>query len=137
MKYEKLNQKTYSSPNDWCKSNNKWQRKTCSRDFTPALFGCYRMDGSDSKCKPTKFKNWRWRMRKKVKQQYSLKELLNHVSKENRQTVLKDLCHQELQPFIRMKKQERNERRNEFTKCAMRSRFPEDPTRHILTFTRF
>ena len=131
MKYEKLNQNTYSSPNDWRKSNNKWQRKTCSRDFTSALFGC------NNKCKPTKSKNWRWRMREKVKQHHSLKELLNLVSKENRQTVLKDLCHQELQPFIQMKKQERNARRNEFTKCAIRSRFPEDPTRHILTFTRF
>ena len=71
-------------------------------------------------------------MRDKMIQQYSLKELLNLISKENRQTVLKDLCNQE---FIQKMKQERNARRNEFTKYAIRSRFPEDTTRHILSFT--
>ena len=127
--YHRLNQNTYSkSTNDWSKSkNNKWKRKGSSGDFTSLLFNL----------KPTKYKSWRWKERKKRIQQYSLKELVNLVPKENRQTVLKDLCYQELQPFILMKKQERNTRRNEFTKCAMRIRFPEDTTRHILTFTRF
>ena len=84
-----------------------------------------------------KIKNWRWRMRQRAKRQFSLEELLDIVNIEDYQSVLKDLCQQELGPFIQKKKHKRNLRRNELTRWSIRNRFPMEPTRHILTFTRF
>ena len=128
MKYFKLTQEIYSRSNDWSKLNNKWKRDRYSRDFTHLLFQPNR---------PTKSKNWRWRMREKAKQQYSLEELVNIVPKEDRQTIFKELCYNELQPFIQKKKQERNSRRNELTRWSIRNNFPQDTTCHILQFIGF
>ena len=81
--------------------------------------------------------HYRWKVREKVKQQYTLKKLATLVPKEDRQTVFKDLCHQEIQPFIQKMKLKRNLRRNEFTRWAIQSQFPKDTTKYILSFTIF
>ena len=140
MKYFRLSSRTYSNREDWSllKSkewnrleNNKWTRIGDSmnrRDFTHLLFQSNR---------PTKGNNWRYRMREREKQKYSLNELLMLVSKEDRQTVIKDLCHQEIQPFIQKMKLKRNLRRNELTRWAIRLKFPKDMTKYILSFTIF
>jgi len=84
-----------------------------------------------------KMKNWRWRARQKARERFSLEDLLDIVRIDDYQSVLKDLSHKELKPFIQKKKHKRNLRRNELTRWSIRRPFPEDITRRILTFTRF
>ena len=79
---------------------------------------------------------WRFKIRKKLQQCYTLDELLTN-NPENRQTVLKDICNTKLTSHIQQLKEQRNYRRSLLTLWGLREKYPADPISHILTFTKY
>ena len=82
-------------------------------------------------------KSWRYLMRKRAREEQSLQDILVNSQQMEKNSIYKEICHEEMKEYISMRKIARNKARLVISIYALRQNIPLDITQTILGYTTF